>query len=150
MLSRFAALLTGSKRDTEKEERNRVQVAACVVMVEAAHADQEFTHEERAHIVDAMQKRFSLTAEEAHELLEEAEAIHSESHSLFGFTRAINENFSVAEKIETMEEVWRLMYSDGVLNAHEDHLVHKLQHLLNLNHQQLIEAKMRVLAERRG
>jgi len=42
-----------------------------------------------------------------------------------------------------IEEVWRVIYADGTLEAHEDYLVHKLAKLLNLNHPQLIKMKMK-------
>ena len=54
---------------------------------------------------------------------------------------------SPAEKRQIIEEVWRVIYADGALDAHEDYLVHKLAKLLNLNHPQLIEAKMTVKGE---
>ena len=41
--------------------------------------------------------------------------------------------------------VWEIIYTDGILDKHEDYLVHKLANLLRLSHEQLIEAKLKVL-----
>jgi len=40
--------------------------------------------------------------------------------------------------------VWKVIYADGKLDKHEDHLAHKLSSLLKLNHKQLIDAKLKV------
>ncbi|MBW7865764.1 MAG: TerB family tellurite resistance protein, partial [Candidatus Hydrogenedentes bacterium] len=42
-------------------------------------------------------------------------------------------------------DLWRVINADGSLDAHEDHLAHKLMDLLRLNHKQFIEAKLRVV-----
>jgi uncharacterized tellurite resistance protein B-like protein len=41
--------------------------------------------------------------------------------------------------------VWRVIYADGKLDKHEDYLVKKIAHLLNLRHREMIDAKLRVL-----
>lgn len=149
MLKRFAELFTGGARTEPEQETQRVHLATCVVLLEAASIDDEFTDEEKDHIVKVLQQRFSLTPEEVEELMEEAHQIRAESHDLFRFTTQINQNFSVPEKIEILEEVWRIIYSDGALDGHEDHFAHKLRNLLNLNHPQMIEAKLKILEERK-
>ena len=47
------------------------------------------------------------------------------------------------EKLQVIELVWEIAYADGLLDKHEDYLVHKLADLLRLTHQQLIEAKLK-------
>ncbi|MCP4642028.1 MAG: hypothetical protein GY851_16415, partial [bacterium] len=51
---------------------------------------------------------------------------------------------------QIIEEVWRVIFADGRLDGHEDYLVHKLARLLNLNHPQLIAAKVKVMEESKG
>jgi uncharacterized tellurite resistance protein B-like protein len=136
-----------SGRATPEE---KARTAVCVVLLEAAMADEEFTEEERVYVLDVLQHQFSLNADEAQELMMEAEDIRRESLDLWQFTNAINQAFSTEEKEEIVEYVWRIIYSDGVLTGHEDHLAHKLRTLFNLNHQQLIRPKLRVLEELRG
>jgi uncharacterized tellurite resistance protein B-like protein len=43
-----------------------------------------------------------------------------------------------------------VIYADGSLTAHEDHIAHKLARLLNLTHPELIQAKVQVLDELRN
>jgi uncharacterized tellurite resistance protein B-like protein len=147
MLKRFAQILTSRPETEEEPQPERLALATCVVLIEAASADEDFTDDERGHILAVMGKRFSLSDEEARDLLADAMEAHDESKDLWHFTHEINKAFSREEKIQIIEEIWRIFYSDGTLSGHEDHLAHKLLTLLNLNHRQLIDAKMKVRKE---
>ena len=75
------------------------------------------------------------------------EASHEELKGridLWQFTNLINQNYSMEEKVRIIEAIWRVAYTDGKLDKHEDYLVHKLAKLLRLSHKQLIEAKVKV------
>lgn len=150
MLKRFASLFGGGPAPHIAAEPNTVHLATCVLMLEAARADNDFSDEERRHILAVLRQRFELTPGEADELLEQAMNVHDESTSLHRFTREINAAFSVPEKVKIVEEIWRIFYADKYLDGHEDHLAAKLRNLLNLSHPVMIDAKMRVLAEIRG
>ncbi|MBI2432328.1 MAG: TerB family tellurite resistance protein [Candidatus Hydrogenedentes bacterium] len=146
MLNRLYNVLFSSA-DKPARKAERLPLATCVVLLEAARADDHFSDTERLHILDVMRAQFKLSNAEAEELIQEAHSASAESTDLWRFTHAINQGYSQQEKIAIMEEVWRLVLSDGELHGIEDHLAHKLRTLLNLNHPQMIEAKMKVLQE---
>lgn len=129
---------------------DRVQLAVCVLLLEVAEADDEFTAQERACVRDVLAARFSLDRLEVEGLMGAARERRAESMDLWHFTHEINESWSRDEKLAFMEEVWRLIYADGTLSGHEDYLVHQLAKLLNLAHPDLIQAKLEVLRTRRG
>jgi uncharacterized tellurite resistance protein B-like protein len=130
--------------------KNRLPLAICVVLLSAARADEEFAPEEREQILRVLRERFELDTEGAETLLAEAEEAEEKSGDLWRFTHEINRACDNTEKKQILEEVWRIIYSDGALAGHEDYLAHKLRDLFNLDQQQLIEAKMTVLREVRG
>src|SRR5215210_8187073 len=68
---------------------SRVQLAACALLLELAHADGEFSPEERAHIERTLVGHFGLDAETGAELLRLAEAERVESLDHYQFTRLI-------------------------------------------------------------
>lgn len=150
MLKRLAELLGGNSPVAEESNVEAVQLATCVVLLEAACIDDDFTDAERTHILAVLQERFDLSPDDAEELLAMAAEAREDSTGIHRFTREINDAYSVEEKIQIVEEVWRIFYSDNELDGHEDHLARKLRNLLNLNHPMMIDAKMRVLAEIRG
>jgi len=132
----------------EPEDPKRlVQRAACVLLLEVAHADNLLMENELDEVNETVMKRFRLDAREALDLVEESESVRRDSHDLWQFARIINESLSVGEKLELMEDIWRVIYADGRLQHYEDHLAHKLMDLLRLNHQQFIAAKLKIIAE---
>ena len=145
MIGRILAAFGGKKDTPEFSKQERLESATCVVLLEVAHADEEFSPEERGRIIAALRRQFSLTHEQAEELIAAAKTRWAQSNDLWKFTHEINKLCSIEEKKEIIEAVWRVIYADGVLSAHEDYIAHKLGRLLNLTHPELIEAKLRVL-----
>ena len=145
MLKKLMELLYSTP--VEEDPKRQVQRAACVLLLEVAHADNLLMENELSAVNRSIMARFGLNAQEALELVEESEVMRRNSHDLWQFARTINESLSVAEKTLLMEDIWRVIYADGRLQHHEDHLAHKLMDLLRLNHPQFIAAKLKVLAE---
>lgn len=127
----------------------RLPLATCVILLEVAKADDEFADVERSHILHTLSHRFDLSHAEAKELIDAAAAQRDQSADLWQFTHTINDHCTREEKTRIIEEIWRVIYADGTLDAHEDYLVHKLAKLLNLSHPQLIAAKLAVIKETR-
>ena len=124
-----------------------VVIAACALLLEMARIDDEFSEAEREQIVSALETHFGLSEESAGRLLEAAGRELDESVDLWRFASRINDSCSEEEKIEIIEMIWRLVYTDGTLEEHEDYLIHKLSRLLRLSHKQFIQAKLKVLRE---
>ena len=121
----------------------KTQIAACVLLLEAAHIDNECTDQEMEHIITTLQNHFSITQETVTELVELAHTHRKNSVDLWEFTNHMNQKYSREEKIAVLEAVWRIIHLDGQLEMHEDHFAHKLANLLRLNHKELIDAKLK-------
>ena len=144
MLEKLLELLAARQVDSEGGRQERLRLATCAVLLEAAGADNEFSPAECQLIIEALRARFDLTQDEAEELIRVALDRRQETSGLWKFTNQINQSCTLEEKLGIIEEVWRVIYADGSLDGHEDYLVHKLAALLNLTHPQLIEAKLKV------
>jgi uncharacterized tellurite resistance protein B-like protein len=151
MLARIREIFiaTATVEEQEESHEERVRIATCVLMLETATADSEYSEEESVHMVQTLRKRFKLSQDDAEELMEVARQRRDDSFDLWQFTNQINLNCPIDEKLEIVEELWRVVYADGRLDGHEDYLMHKFRKLLNLTHKQLIDAKMKVLEETR-
>lgn len=136
------------KKGGQPKEK-RIQIAACALMIEMGNIDDEFSEDEKGRIVTILKKEFSLTEEMAHELIELSKEELKGSVDIWQFTSLINENYSPEEKIQLMELVWKVVYADGHLDMHEDYLVKKIAHMLNLRHKEMIDAKLKVLGRSR-
>jgi uncharacterized tellurite resistance protein B-like protein len=124
-----------------------VRIATCALLLEMAHIDGEFSELEKENILEILKNKYELSVEHAAALMQAAEDELEKSIDLWQFAKRINENYSTEEKIEIIEIVWHLIYTDGVLEKHEDYLVHKLAKLLRLSHEQLIDAKLKVIGK---
>ena len=131
----------------EQTEAERLQVATCIILLEVAKSDDEFSSIEKATVGAILKKKFDLSAEAAEELIKVASREREESVDLWEFTNLINENYSKEEKRRIVESAWRVIYADEKLDSYEDYFVHKLAKLLQLDHSDLIEAKLKVKYE---
>lgn len=122
-----------------------IRVAVCALCVEIARIDNTFSPQELETVLAILKEKYNLSASHADELIAEADAELSKSVDLWQFARAINDNYTIEEKIEIIETLWRIVYVDGKMDAHEHYLMNKLSNLLRLTHKQLIEAKLKVL-----
>ena len=130
---------------SDPESDHDIHVATCALLVEIARIDETFTHDELDKILSILKEKYGLSEEHAEALIGEAEKALEDSVDLWQFARLINENYSNAEKIEVIETLWRIVYVDGKMDQYEHYLMNKLQHLLRLSHEDLINAKLKVL-----
>jgi uncharacterized tellurite resistance protein B-like protein len=118
-----------------------VQLAACALLLELAHADGEMSPGEQAHIESAVQRHFGLDDATARELMALADAERRQSIDHFQFTRLIAAEYDLGQKMVLAELMWGVILADGHLATHETWLVRKLGHLLELEPGYLSQAR---------
>jgi len=133
----------------EKDHWERIQIATCIILLEVAKSNDEFSRVEKTTVSAILKKQFDLPDEAIQELLQIAQKSREESVDLWEFTNLVNEHYSRDEKKEILEAAWRVIYADDKLDMYEDHFIHKLAKLLRFEHRDLIAAKLRVKEERR-
>jgi uncharacterized tellurite resistance protein B-like protein len=121
-----------------------IRLAACALLLEIAHADAEFTEDERQHLESAVRRQFGVGGQEAERLLELAEAERAQAVDLWQFTKLISDNYSTGQKMVLAEIMWGLVYADGEFATKEDYLMRKIFSLLRLEPGYLAEAKRRM------
>jgi uncharacterized tellurite resistance protein B-like protein len=130
--------------DSGEDEGRQLQIATCVLLLEVAHADDEFSAEEQETIDRLLAERFQFSKQETDELVNLAQGARQSQDDLYTFCRLVNESYSRERKLAVLELLWEVVYSDGVLEAHEDALMHKMGTLLGVRHQELMALKIRV------
>ncbi|MBN2408032.1 MAG: TerB family tellurite resistance protein [Elusimicrobia bacterium] len=132
----------------EKTIKDDTRLAASVILLETAYSDSEFSDEERGLIVDILKKDFEINDEEARDLIETGTDILKNDTNKWRYTNIINNSYSNDQKLMLIQSVWELIYADNRLDKYEDHLVHRLSKVLHIPHDQLIEAKLKVIGKR--
>ncbi len=141
----FAQARPNAQPARQEDTAERIQLATCVLLLEVAHSDDNYTQAEHDRIVEVLKEKFQLSAEYAAELLELADRERANSADLWRFTNVIDNTYSSEEKESVIETLWKVVYADDRLHFYEDNLIHRLAKLLNLSHKQLIDAKKRVI-----
>jgi uncharacterized tellurite resistance protein B-like protein len=132
------------KTNEKKDSGKQVAIATCALLLEMAHTDDEFSEVEENEIKKIMQSEFALPDDKVNEIVKLSNEEREESLDLWQFTNLINENFSKEEKIKVIEYIWRVVYVDDNVDKYEEYLVRRLSYLLNVNHKDMIDAKLRV------
>src|SRR5437667_10875054 len=136
------------RREQQSEPKyDPLRLATAAILLEIAYADGEFTPAEDGDVVGYLKQAFQLRDETAQELIAEAAELRGRTIDHFSLTNFIRKNATLAERIEIVKTMWRIVYSDRKLTDYENYLVRKLADLLGLEHHVMIEAKVGVLRE---
>ena len=127
-----------------------VELAACALLLELAHADGEFSASERAHIEQALGRHFGMEDQLVRELIDLAESERRQSIDHFQFTRLIAREYDLGQKLVLAEVMWGVILADGKLADHETYLVRKLGHLLELEPGYLSQARAQAAGNAAG
>jgi uncharacterized tellurite resistance protein B-like protein len=141
---------TGTDAHVPAPDESSLALAACALLLELAHADDEFTDEERRHIRDAMVRHFDVPADAAAELMAVADEERKRAVDLYQFTSLITQSYDEGQRMVLAEVMWGLVYADQELAAHESYLMRKLSTLLELRPGYLAAARKRALGEQDG
>ena len=146
MLEAFKSLFakhTGAAGAPPPDPDRALRLAACALLLEMAHADDEFTDAERQNIEALVQRHFALDTDTTRELLAAAERERRDATDLHQLTSVINRHYDEGQRLLLSELLWRVVYADGQLSQHEDYLAQKLATLLDLRPGYLSEARRR-------
>ena len=132
----------GAADGPDAERPLRLAVAA--LLLEMTRMDESVQAQECAAVEAAVRAHFGLTADEARELIDLAEAQRHEATDYFRFTSLINQHYSPEQRVQVIEHLWRVAYADADLHHYEEHLVRKVADLLHVPHGAFIAAKHRL------
>jgi len=139
-------MVPASQEDTIDDAE--VRLAACALLIEIAHADEDFTEDERQHLVFAIRMQYGLNGEQAEELISLAEEAQATAVDLWQFTKLIKSTYSIGQKMVLVEVMWGLVYSDGELSSHEESLMRRVCGLLDLAPGFLADVRKKVQSAR--
>ncbi len=127
--------------------QRRLQMASAALMVEMLHVDEQVTTEEDEKLRLLLEQRFNLDSSEIEALIDLAHNEKHEATDYYQFTSLLNEHYSQQQKIDLVEDLWKLAYADHELDKYEEHLLRRLAELLHVPHQDYIRTKHKALKE---
>ncbi|MFA5028584.1 MAG: TerB family tellurite resistance protein [Candidatus Methylomirabilota bacterium] len=142
MLNRLKTLLAGPSGPEPPSPEARGRLAVASLMLALARSDDTYSPEEAAAIRHVLKDGLGVPGGELDALLAEADEARAQSIDLWGFTNSIKTAWPREERYRILVLLWRVVFADGALGRHEDHLMHALADLLGFSHRELIQAKL--------
>lgn len=138
-----AFVSASSERDADVD----APLAAAVLLVEIAQADQDLADSERRMLAQGVQTVFALQPSAALELIARAEQEQARCISMQPYVSAVNQHCSREQKLHLLEALWAVAWADGRLDAQEEHMMRRIADLLFLSHAEFIQAKLKITGE---
>ena len=139
------------KNLTKKEEeeapssaKGRVDLTCAALLVEVMNSDHELDEREHQEFMAVLQQSYNIAESDLEELIQLAKDEAFEATSLYEFTKLINDSYNYEQKVELIENMWRIAFSDKRLDKYEDHLIRKVSELIYVSHSDFIKTKLKV------
>ena len=147
MINKIKDLITrfNTKEETTEESSSNLLDNACAaLLVEIAFADKDFDETEKTSLKQSLIETYVVDESDIEEIIKDAEETVSESTSLYGYTRVVNDEFEYEDKLSLLKNLWKVAYADGNLDKYEEHLIRKISDLIHISHTDYINIKLEI------
>ena len=132
----------GAENLTSLEIRNLDLAIACLLH-ESGRVDLAEDVQEHVSAKDALMQMLGTSEAESEKLLEQGREKAKHLTSYFSPVSVIKRDFSLEQRVQLIEHLWRIAYANGKLDPDEDHYVRKIAHLLYVPNTQTMLARSR-------
>ena len=123
-------------------DRDELGMTLAVLMLEVAKSDFEESEAEIQTMTAWLENQdLGLKSQDVGQRLDSARNEQAGSAGLFEYTRRACERMSMEERVELVEQLWRIAYADGVIDKYEEAAIRKASELLYVSHSDFIRAK---------
>ena len=132
----------GESASEKGNDRDELGMTVAVLMLEVAKSDFEESESEIETMSAWLQNQdLGLRSEDVSQLLDSARKEQAASAGLFEYTRLACERMSMRERVQLVEQLWRIAHADGVIDKYEEAAIRKASELLYVSHSDFIRAK---------
>ena len=131
------------KKKTGDNEENFSKIAA--LLIHAAKIDENFSQSEENIIKETI---FQLGAKKEHvkNILENAKKIENNANQILDFTKEVK-NLREEDKINIIEALWKIIYSNNEADIYETNLMRRLAGLLYIDNKTMGDIKEKIKNE---
>ena len=131
------------KSKNNNNNNNLVKVAA--LLIHAAKIDENFSSLEESLIKQTLLK-IGANNSNIEEIMRDAQKIEENSNQILDFTKEIK-NMNEEKKIEIIEALWRIIYSNKIADDYEANLMRRLAGLIYIDSKTMGDIKERIKSE---
>jgi uncharacterized tellurite resistance protein B-like protein len=121
-----------------------LHLACAALFIEMMYRDDKVEDKEHEMILNRIKTLFSLSSEQASDLVSLATQERTQATDYYQFTSLINKGFNQQQKISLIKALWQIAYADGHLDKHEEQMVRQMADLLHVPHMEFIKTKIQV------
>jgi uncharacterized tellurite resistance protein B-like protein len=136
-----------SSKQPDIHPQSEEQLAVAVLLVHMGNIDGEFDDTERQTVRQTLQKRFALSDSDVETLMEKAIKRDEHAVDLFSFTNYLKTSLDEDKRIEIIEMLWKVVFADSAVDAHEDNMVWRVAELLGISPRDRIRMRQKVSHE---
>ncbi|MCF2859276.1 TerB family tellurite resistance protein [Pseudoalteromonas sp. SMS1] len=143
MLERVKEFLASLSSTQEAPAPMNFATALAALMVEVMRADNEIMPQELDMVAQLLQRQCDLSVQSSELIRTEALQLVDTAIDLHRFIKVVNEHTDELARIEVIELMWMVAFSDNKLDPQEDYTVRKIAGLMYVAHSDFISAKLR-------
>ena len=130
-----------------KANTNDKNILIAALLIHAAKMDENYTKKEKSIILKALSDISGKNENDLRTVLENAEKKEAESNQILEFTKEIK-NSEKNFRLKILEILWKIIYSDGVLDMYESTLMRRLGGLLYVSDKETGDIKHSIISNK--
>ena len=132
-----------NKQKVNNEIDELIKVAA--LLMHAANIDEHYTIKEEEIISKALLK-FGATTNNVKKIMEDGKKVEKNSNQILEFTKEVKK-MSEQKKIDMIETLWKIIYSNNNADDYESNLMRRLTGLLYIDNKMIGDIKEKIKRE---
>ncbi len=149
IIRKFVDDLTAAEEPKEFLHSKK-QLAEATLMYHVIAVDGVIRDDEKSRMAEVLASHFQMDADETSELAKNARDAENEAIDLYKFTSALKYALSEEERIQIVENLWEMVFADGVVHELEDNVVWRIAELLAVSSRDRMTLKQKVWKRRTG
>ena len=143
MINKIKEFFNKKTQEAEDNSHSVLNVATAALLIEVMTIDGNMDQEEMDSVKSNLSTILELSDDEIQELIDLSQEEVSDATSLYQFTKEINANFELQQKLDLMTALWQVALADDYLDKYEESILRKIADLIHLRHSEYIECKSR-------
>ena len=132
-------------KKTKKKDKYEDLAKVAALLIHAAKIDENFSSVEESIIKQTLLK-IGANSENIEEIIKGAEKIEENSNQILDFTKEVK-NMDEKNKIEIVETLWKIIYSNKIADNYETNLMRRLAGLLYIDNKIMGDIKEKIKKE---
>ena len=128
---------------SKNNDKNLINVAA--LLIHAAKIDLDYSTKEE-NIIEQTMLKIGAKKENIKEIIQNGKEVENNSNQILEFTKEVK-NMSNESKIEIVESLWRIIYSNNEADIYETNLMRRLAGLLYIDSKLMGDIKEKIKQE---